>query len=73
MKDLYIVHEGEFTMFKESVYFCKNDQEFIDSINSIILNKNQNYHDFKLLKEFDWNKIVKHVDSLILNCIKKIE
>ena len=62
---------NEFIRFEDSVYFCNNDQEFIDSINLIILNKNKNYHNSKLLKEFDWNTIAKHVDDLILNSITK--
>ena len=62
---------NEFVKFKDSVYFCKNDQEFLDSINSLILNKNQKHHNPKLLKEFDWDKIAKHVDDLILKCITK--
>ena len=60
----------EFKNFENSVFFCKNNKEFIESINIVknnFYNKKQN---MSILNDFNWNEISKKINMIIKKTIE---
>jgi len=51
----------EFEEFNDDVFFCKSNNDFLNSINKIINNKSFNYKNIKKIGNWDWDNIIQKV------------